>query len=504
VLLAVVVVLALIITALARRASNALNTVAYNTYTVAQGSITYTITGSGKLESADTENIDVPDGIKVADVAVQGGDSVKAGDTLATLDIDSVNAQAAYLSGQLSSLDAELSRMSRAKTTEYVYASVKGRIKYLPVSEGDDVLGSIAQFGSLALISTDGLMQVEIETPQTLAVSAEVTVKWQDGSADGQVAQKTASGYLITLDDDEAPYQQAAQVYDGETLLGEGLLDIHAPAAVYADGGTISDIHYSLDESISPTSKLFTLENEPFSSAYQQKYSERTDVANQLKDVLTYKNDAHIVALSDGVISKVNVSEGAETGAQAASAAAAQTSSGESTAFVVNTGGARKMVVSVDELDIYSVKLDQQAMVTLDAISSEKFAAKVTRISSLGNAEGSITTFAVELTLSPDERFLDGMNGNATIMVKQADNVLIIPVEAINEDADGAFVYTGETPDKTYIKTGLSDGEYAEVTSGLASGAVIKYTSFDSATLAGFRNSFRQSVAGGGESIDDE
>jgi HlyD family secretion protein len=146
--------------------------------------------------------------------------------------------------------------------------------------------------------------------------------------------------------------------------------------------------------------------------------------------------------------------------------------------------------------------LDQDATVTLDAIASEKFAAKVTHISQIGNAEGSITTFAVELTLSSDARFLEGMNGNATILVDQADNVLIIPVEAINEDSSGAFVYVGSSREKTYITTGLSDGEYAEVASGLSEGDVVQYIGSSTESTMdsfGMQNPFGGSSSGGEE-----
>ena len=491
---------------------------AYETYTVARGSVSSTITGSGKLESAGTEDIDVPDGVIVSEVLVEAGDGVRTGDTLATLDADSLKDRAASLSAQLSTLDAELLRMSGSKTAETVYAPAKGRIKYLPVSEGSDVVESVAKYGSLALISTDGLMQVQVPSEQELAVSSEVTVKWQDGSDSGAVAEKTADGYLITLDDDKAPYGETAQVYSGETLIGEGTLAIHAPVAVFANGGTIGDVRCELDDSVSAGSKLFTLENGPYTADYQQKFSERTDVAGQLESVLAYLDDPKITAKSDGVVSAVNVAEGEEPGSASASAqsssasvssvygsasssssTASAASSGESAAFVVDTGGALKMTISVDELDICSVTLGQEASVTLDAISSEKFTATVTRISGLGSADGSITTFPVELTLSPDARFLSGMSGNATILVDEADDALIIPIEAISEDSDGAFVYVGNDLVKTYITTGLSDGEYAEVKSGLSEGDVISYVAedSDSTTLSTAQGPFSRINRGG-------
>lgn len=467
VLLAIVVVLVIVVVISFNNMYNAGNIVTYDTYTVTQGSITSTVTGSGELESVDIENIDVLDGIKISEILVEVGDNVTSGDALATLDADSLKDRAASLSNELSSLDSELSRMSSNQTTEYVYASVNGRIKYLPVSNGSEVIGSISEYGSLALISTDGLMQVEITSTQDIAVSSKVTVKWQEGSITGKIAEKTAGGYLITLNDDKAPYNKTAQVYDGDTLLGEGILDIHAPVAIFANGGTISKVHVGTNDKVNANTKLFTLGNKPFSSSYQQKLTERADKAEQLATVLKYRSEPWIVASADGIVSTINVTKDTETGSGA--------SSGESTAFVINTGGALKMKVAVDELDIHSITLDQGATVTLDAIASEKFAAMVTSISNLGNADGSITTFTVNLILSPDARFLPGMNGNATILVDQAENVLIIPIAAINEDATGAFVYVGSTREKAYITTGLSDGEYAEVVSGLSEGDVIQY-----------------------------
>jgi multidrug efflux pump subunit AcrA (membrane-fusion protein) len=487
--LAIVLTLLLAVVVLIRRAKIAAERVTYESYTVTRGNVTSTITGSGRLQSADTENIDIPQGVAIADVAVSAGDSVRTGDVLATLDTDSLAERAATLSGQLASIDLELSRMANAKTVETVYAPLAGRLKVLAVSVGDDVLGAIAESGALALISTDGLMQLEIATTQTLALSDEVTVEWADGSDTGTVAAKTESGYLITLDDDKAPCGESAKVYSGDALLGEGTLAIHAPASVLATGGTISDIHCDVNDKLTPATKLFTLENGPFTSAYALKFAERKDIAAQLESVLAYLRDPRVLAASDGIVGAVNVMEGTAVAAagaasassasysSSASSASSAASSGNITAFVLYTGGALKMMVSVDELDIESVALGQSATVTLDAFPDEKFAGSVTRISNVGETAKSVATFSVELTLDADARLKFGMNGNATILVDQATDALILPIAAISEDADGAYVYVGDELVKTYITTGLSDGTNAVVTGGLSEGDVVKYAS---------------------------
>lgn len=169
-----------------------------------------------------------------------------------------------------------------------------------------------------------------------------------------------------------------------------------------------------------------------------------------------------MLAPTDGVVASCNAAEGKPVTGDA---------------FVLHTGGAAKMTVSVDELDIGVVSLGQHASVTLDAFSGESFDAEVTRISRLGTASGSITTYAVELTIQGDERFLEGMNGSAVITAQQKDDVLLIPVAAIYEDETGVYVYvqTADGAARHDVTTGLSDGTNAEITGGLAEGEVVRY-----------------------------
>lgn len=497
ILIALVIIIAIVVLILPRGNVNAISQIKYSNYTVTKGSVESTVTGSGKLESADTEDIYVPDKVTISDVLVDSGDSVKSGQTLATLDTDSLKDRAASLSDDISSLDSKLAQMNSSKTVKYVYATEKGRIKYIPVSKGDDAVQSVSDYGALAIISTDGLMQVEIKTDSELSLHSKVTVKWDGVSVTGQIRNKTIGGYLITLSDYSAPYNKTAQIYSGETLLGEGVLGVHAPVAVYANGGTISKIYYNVNDKVSVNAKLFMLSYKPFTNSYQQKYLERTDKAQQLQVILNLLNNPVITSHSDGVISQVKFSDGDTT---------ETTSDGKSIAFVVNTGGAVKMVVDVNELDIQSVKLDQKATVTLDSFPSEKLTGTVTRISSIGNTDKSITTFPVELTLSYDARFNTGMNGTATIMVNQSEGVLIVPIEAINEDPSGAFVYRGKEREKVYIETGISDGEYAEITKGLSEGDVLSYVKSDSSdssssSASGMKSPFGGSMPGNGGEV---
>lgn len=463
-------------------------TTEYTQYTAQKGDVVSTVTGSGKLESADTEEISVPDGILVSGVTAKVGDEVKKGDALATLDSASLAEKAAALSESLSGIDTQIRALTSSKTVKSVYAPQTGRVKEIYAVQDADIGSTIAESGALALLSSDGLMQVQITTEQTIPLNAEVTVTFDGGTEDGTVAAKQDGGYIILLPDDTAPIGGTADVTYEDTDCGAGILAVHAPVRVLATGGIIDDILVSVNDSVDSTTKMFSVTGGPLTASYETLFAERTDTEDVLAEVLAYQENPAILATADGVISQINLTEGSETGSSANGAAASETD--KETAFVLSAGGATKLVLSVDEMDITSIALGQEADILLDAFPNEHFDATVQHISRVGDTSKSITTFRVELTVANDDRLSAGMNASATISISEKTDVLLIPVAAIYEDADGAYVLIGPDEEHRKIETGLSDGTFAEITDGLSEGDVIEYLQSSSSASGSFKTPF--------------
>lgn len=462
-----VVVLAVAGLALLNQAAKSAAQTVYAPYTVATGTVERTITGSGKLTSSDSETLRLPGGVHVDTVIAKSGDAVKAGDPLATLDLDSLKTQAAQVSSDLTTLDRSVA--SRSEITS-VKSPVRGRVKYLPAKSGDDVLADIEAYGALALISADEKMVLEIKSAADLALYSEVKVTWEKGHATGTVVAKTADGYRITLTDDGTPYQAQAKVYDGDTLLGEGTILINSPVTVLANGGQIKSVRVSENTQVSAGGGLFSLEYAPDSASYITALADRNEKAALYQTLLGYIADPRVLAPVDGYIDEVQLNDDTDV-------AEATASDGLSDAFSIHTGGAVKMSIDVDELDIDDVALNQSVSVTLDAYPGETFEASVTHISRIGESDASITTYPVEVTLQYDERLLEGMNGSAVILTATRDNVVLLPISMIKEDANGEYVFVQAADGKSYtrldVTTGLSDGTNAEITSGLAAGDIV-------------------------------
>lgn len=151
------------------------------------------------------------------------------------------------------------------------------------------------------------------------------------------------------------------------------------------------------------------------------------------------------------------------------------------TAFTMSTDETMLMSVSVDELDINSVEKEQQATVTLDAIENKTFTGKVTKVgNSATSSSGGVSKYTVVISITKDEQMKVGMNASATIVIESRENVLTLPVSALQERGNRTYVYTKKDSDgnlsgEVDITTGLSDGDNVEITEGLTEGETVYY-----------------------------
>jgi len=124
----------------------------------------------------------------------------------------------------------------------------------------------------------------------------------------------------------------------------------------------------------------------------------------------------------------------------------------------------------VDELDIAQVEVGQPATIRLDADPSRVRQGVVQEVSLVANVQGGVVTVPVTVRFLETDPFLrPGYTATVSITVASARNVPVVPVEAIWEDGDVRTVtriVNGE-PEIVAVETGLSDGVWVEIRSGL-------------------------------------
>jgi len=130
----------------------------------------------------------------------------------------------------------------------------------------------------------------------------------------------------------------------------------------------------------------------------------------------------------------------------------------------------------VDEIDIYKVKVGQEAIITLDALPDVELKGRVIFISPFGTEEAGVVDFPVTISLEPSEMELrGGLTATADLIVEKHEKVLLIPNGAIKGSPGDYWVEvvidetTGET-EKRQVVLGAQDAQFTEVISGLKEG----------------------------------
>jgi len=139
--------------------------------------------------------------------------------------------------------------------------------------------------------------------------------------------------------------------------------------------------------------------------------------------------------------------------------------------------------VSVDEIDIDQIALDQPVEITLDAISDRVLDGRIADIAPTAVATGAgVVTYLVTINIEPGEITLrPGMTANASIVVEEIEDVLMIPNWSIRLDRNTgtAFVNKLTTAGEIVevpVETGLRNEQFSELLSGLEAGDTVVVT----------------------------
>lgn len=211
-----------------------------------------------------------------------------------------------------------------------------------------------------------------------------------------------------------------------------------------------------------------------------------TDNSNTSKNNSTFSNNSgtgNIAQTGSSATGKSTSLSSTQSTEESDSTTESESSSysNEVTAFTLASNDSMILSVNVDELDINSVSKGQEANITLDAIENQTFTGIVTKVgNSASSSSNGVAKYTVEVTISKDDQMKAGMNASATIVIENKENILTIPVNALQERGDNTFVYTkqddeGNLSGETEVTTGLSDGNNVEITEGLNEGDTVYY-----------------------------
>ena len=127
-----------------------------------------------------------------------------------------------------------------------------------------------------------------------------------------------------------------------------------------------------------------------------------------------------------------------------------------------------QITLSIEDKNLEKAKENQDVEISIKKDEETlNYVGKVTKINKDINNK---STLNVEIT-NPDERLEENIQANCTVIIEKAENVVGLPVEAVQKDEEGKeyvdVVQDDGTAKQVYIKTGISDDYYVEITYGL-------------------------------------
>ena len=138
-----------------------------------------------------------------------------------------------------------------------------------------------------------------------------------------------------------------------------------------------------------------------------------------------------------------------------------------------------KVAFSASKYDLAKLEVGQKVDVT---ISGNVYEGEISKINRMAEANASNTPMVgVEVhLLAPDDRIILGMDAKLVVYTRKSENALMVPVEAINADKEGDFLYVAEegVVVKKPIVCGISTDTYTEILEGITEEDVIILTSY--------------------------
>ena len=465
------------------------------------GNVIEKVSVTGKISPVDKADLSFNSAGSIAHIYVQVGDSVKAGQIIASLDnadaVASLASAQAKLDDMTRSLRPEEMQVEESKIDSASTTLANTKIDATNAARSGYVQASGAIFNYVDTFFTNpqsanptlkiGTQSTTIQSNinfERVAITDYIN-RWKSdldnfgdatGSTDPSHLLANASGYLSKMKkfiDDVS--EQVNRLNPGNSGLTQTVIDAYV--STINTGSSV--LNQAINTVISAKTALEQTQTafDEANSAFVLKNSGSSSQAIRAQQA-TVDSLAAVVAKGriyspiDGIITRADPHEGEYT------------TPGIS-GFAVQSSGIYKIEAYVPEADIAKVAIDNHADVTLDAYGSDIiFGASVALIDPAETVLEGVPTYKVTLLFDDkDARIRSGMTANTEIMTHEHDEVMLVPTRAVMLNSDGTksvriLSKNGQTFATTTVQVGLKGSSgTTEIVSGLfADQKVVTYT----------------------------
>jgi HlyD family secretion protein len=466
---------------------------------VENGRITATVNATGSIEPEALVTLTFRSTGTIQQVNVERGQTVQAGEVLAMLDTEELQLAVQQAEDALRiqelTLQQRLNNELSPATIDSSQADIDAAAAQVEVSEANlagaeaAVLQAQAQKAQLLAGATEAAIaaaEAQVASAQAQQKSAQITYDRVLECFDFEIPgtdeeQEICPGLGAT--EEQARYNlnnanvalTAAEAQLDETKAGPRPADIQAANAsiasaqanVLAAQGNLAAAEANLARAEAAYARL---QEPPTDDEIAILQAQINSAETNLALAQLRLEQSMVVAPIDGTIASVLIN----AGEQASPGAPAITLVNEA-AFHIN--------VNVDEIDIDQISVGQDVEVSLDALQDTVLTGTIAEISPTSASAGGVVTYLVTINIVADDDITlrPGMSANASIVVQEVDDVLIVPNWAVRLDRESGNAFVLKKMDdgmteEVIVETGLRNEQFSELVSGLQAGDVVVVT----------------------------
>lgn len=452
---------------------------------VEKDNISVSVSKSGSVYPSDKRIIKSDINGTIDNIYVTEGDIVENNQILTSLQSETSSSSQTEVNGiklNIEKTQRELNNLYGSQNDLNIYAPVSGVISGLSIEAGNQINANL----NIANIKDTDSSYIEVyflkDQYDKISTSDNASIFMTNyfATESGTVAEKNSTpvqmgggvfGYLVTIkmnnpggysvgDLAQVTVTNSQGTYQG--MSNGKVIDVKEEKITSKISGKVKSVNTENGKYVKRGDIIASIEGDDISLQIAEKQNNIAKYNSQIEGLV--EGDT-IYSPIRGTVLQTNVSEGEVI---------------DRTTILMTVADLDNMevVISVDELDINKVKLEQSANITSDVYPDEIFTGKVSKISLEGKSQNGVTTYDVTIKLNDRKSLMSGMNVEVEILADNRENVLVVPINAVYK-SNGDYMVTikDSAGNKSDVKVelGLATKNKAEIISGLKEGDVVVY-----------------------------
>lgn len=459
---------------------------ATSTAIVTRGSLEQTVSATGNVAPQSEVTLSFESSGRIAQVLVQEGQQVKAGDTLAELDTTSLQLQVAQAQASLDSAQARLRQAQEPASAEDL-ASAQASLASAQASYDKTKAGPTKEDLASAQASLDsakasydevkaGPTAADLASAQAALDNAEASLQQAQAAYDrvkgeANIAMRSESLNLQTA---TIEYQRAKATYDAAknhptaSELAAARAQVRQAETSLAQlktSPTASELAAAAAQVAQAQAQLAQLQAQPNVDDIAVAQASVDQAQVSLQEAQSQLDNAMLKAPFDGTVVAVNVEQG-------------EWGSPGSPAFVLDNTTALFVDIQVDEVDVAQLAEGQAVHLRFSALGGQTVDGTLARIAPSATTVGGAQAYDARIAFAAGEMPVRlGMTAEVSIVVARADDALLVPNRAITADREAGRYYvtlqhSGGMTDQVEVQIGLRDaqGQQTQILEGVSEG----------------------------------